>query len=104
MYPVQATTSACPSLSPPQASLCWALPTLLLWRVQVDTLRSWVALQRRVGGPLAGGDAAAAVQRSMYGRLCEPVLRSVDRLGGTPVAVALAALAGFMAALFLTVF
>lgn len=88
-----------PALLPSQASLCWALPTLLLWRWQVAALRRWVDVQRRAGGPVDGTDAAAEVQRSLYGRLCEPVLRFMDAIGGTPVAVALAALFGFVAAL-----
>lgn len=87
------------ALLPPQDSLCWVLPTLLLWRLQVAALRHWVEVQRRVGGPLAGAAAAAEVQHSLHGRLCEPVLRCVDATGGTPVAVLLAAVFGFTAAL-----
>ena len=88
-----------PPCSSLQASLGWALPTLLLWRVQVAALRRWVHVQRSAGGPIAGEHAAAEVRGSLYGRCCEPVLRSVDGMGGTPVAVALAALLGFVSAL-----
>jgi len=100
-----------------QAALAFTLPTLLAWRVQLRAARRCPALaaaqqqqlqQQQQPGRATGGassgpssvDWERAVERSQYERICAPVLDAVDAYGGLPLAVALAAVAGFVAALF----
>lgn len=93
-----------------QASLGFVLPTLLVWRQQLRAARAHAQRQRqrqplnaaRAPGGLADGRELAAADaelaRCEYARLCQPVLEAVDAYGGCAVPVAVAALAGFVAA------
>jgi len=79
-----------------QASLGWALPTLVLWRTQVEAAQLWAANPERCGDTQ---QAQAQLEESQYGRLCRPMLQAADAsLGGAACCMALLALAGFMAA------
>lgn len=64
-------------------------------RSQLHSARRW-ALDRRAHGD--GGAAVRQLRGSIYERCCAPLLAGVDYFGGTATAVALAALAGWIAA------
>lgn len=98
-----------------QASLCFVLPTILLWRQQLHAAREYAGQQQRQEQraqraqrtqrqpldhrPDGMPAAEAELQACQYTRLCKPVLEAVDACpGGWLVTVALAALAGFVTA------
>ena len=85
----------------PQCSLAFMLPTLLVWRAQLQAVHALEQQQREHSehagkAPTAAG---AALQGSQYVWLCQPLLQSVDAWGGWVVPLVGAGLAGFVAAL-----
>ena len=76
-----------------QAALGLVLPTLLVWRLQVDFARQWAAQQAA-----AGCDPSSELQRSAYARLCGPALAAAGAFGW-PFTLLLVAGAAFVAAL-----
>jgi hypothetical protein len=76
------------------------LPTLLVWRAQLQAVHALEQQQRersrRTG---QAGAAAPILQGSQYARLCLPVLQAAEVFGSWLVPLAGAALAGFVAAL-----
>lgn len=63
-----------------QACLGLVLGTLLVWRQQVREARRLAELKARLS-PEDEAEAAAELQRSLYVRVCEPVLAAAGLLG-----------------------
>ena len=80
-----------------QASLGFVLPTLVAWRAHLQAVQRYAAQGRNHDGTRSE-ERDREVQRSQYSRICAPVLDVVDSVGGAPVPVGLAALAGFVTA------
>ena len=90
---------ACPApLLAAQVPLGFVLPTLLAWRAQLRTARANAAEWRGRGPQDVAAAAEAELQSSEYERVCAPALKAAA-YWGWPITLALAGLAGFIAAL-----
>lgn len=89
-----------------EASIAFALPTLLAWRAQVQLARQLTAARRAAAAPSppsasASSDSAGGAQelrRSQYEWLAARVVKAADAYGGPVLPTAFAALVGWGAA------
>ncbi|KAI7835720.1 hypothetical protein COHA_010392 [Chlorella ohadii] len=81
-----------------EVPLGFVLPTLLAWRAQLRAARANAAEWRGRGPQDAAAAAEAELQSSEYERVCAPALKAAA-YWGWPITLALAGLAGFIAAL-----
>jgi hypothetical protein len=76
------------------------LPTLLVWRAQLQAVHALEQRQRQRSRRTGQAGAAGPIlQGSQYARLCHPVLQAAEAFGSWLVPLAGAALVGFVAAL-----